>query len=103
VQITACGHPRFQCWITEIETFTDDHFPFNNEFRTQQRISHEGLWRDEICPNLEIYSVKDLEDPDESFDEVFTRVVSEPSIEENMDCSDPTGKEQRDARSEPSR
>jgi hypothetical protein len=33
VQITDCGHPLFQCWITGIEIFIGDHFPFNNEFR----------------------------------------------------------------------
>jgi hypothetical protein len=43
VQITDCGHPFFQHWITGIEIFIDDHFPFNNEFRTRQRISHRAL------------------------------------------------------------
>jgi hypothetical protein len=34
VQITDCCHPIFHCWIIGIEIFIDDHFPFNNEFRT---------------------------------------------------------------------
>jgi hypothetical protein len=43
VQITDCGHPLFQCWITGIKIFIDDLFSFNNEFRTRQRISHGAL------------------------------------------------------------
>jgi hypothetical protein len=34
VQITDSGHPFFQCWITGIEIFIDNHFSI------QQRISH---------------------------------------------------------------
>jgi hypothetical protein len=34
VQITDCGCPLFQRWISGIEIFIDDHFPFDNEFRT---------------------------------------------------------------------
>jgi hypothetical protein len=56
VQITDCSHPLFQCWITGIEIFIDDHFPFNNAFRTRQRISHRALvsmlWPQSVFPWL---------------------------------------------------
>jgi hypothetical protein len=42
VQITDCGHPLFQYWITGIEIFIDDHFLFNNEFRTGLYMNNRG-------------------------------------------------------------
>jgi hypothetical protein len=53
VQITDCGHPLFQRWITGIEIFIDDLFSFNNKFRTRQRISHGALYR--LCiPDIDV-------------------------------------------------